>query len=115
MEREKNGHTITQGAITYPKDRGDRTLIRLTKGLLAKFHPEVPRNSIEYSVTQVEPHEIVREMKYFQLANGEFQSWRMVMDGKPWGGLWIYAFYDGVGFCVTHAENLAQTELELRA
>jgi hypothetical protein len=108
---DRTENPTERDALSIPRQRADAFLRRITLGFLSVFHPGLPREDLEFSYSQVEPSSVLDQMAHFSIANGNFRCWRMVMETEPYGGLWIYAFYDGPGFAVTHSKSLGDLDL----
>lgn len=105
--------------LSLPRKRGDRFLIRLTKGLLAHFYPDFPRGEQKFETrnfSKAEPStlaqlEVVRDWaKYEERGDGVFRC-RHRIGGTPRQefGIWLYTFYDASLFAVRHqaGKNIA--------
>ena len=86
-----------------------RQVIRLTKGLLYIFHPELDYSSYEWHVillNQFNLHTTIGECVPFLIAdergNGAYKFWRGLPEDNPNTGLWIHCFHDRVAFAVIH-------------
>lgn len=99
-------------AIQFPVERMNRWMIRITRGLLAKFYPEIDSSSMNFDVQQITPSQEIADfmfetMKYDQRGDGVFRFWRgVVADDPDSTGIWSYVFYDGMCFSVTHSNNI---------
>jgi len=87
--------------------------IRITKGLLAKLHPEFNYHESYFHVEQIslrpcaEQSNLIGMLKagtHFQIGDGVFQCWRY-LDLERGGGCWMLIFYECFGFFVAHANN----------
>ena len=97
----------TVSAITIPKDRVNRYLIRITKGLLYRFYPHINYFQQEFSVEQFLLNENVmsqlfENFVYDERGEGVFRFYRAIAeDGNE--GVWVYIFYDQACFLVQHS------------
>lgn len=112
----ENQMITTRSAITLAFSRVDRVLIRMTKGLLFRFHPDVPRLSLRYDVEMLWPtQEIVdglyKTLRYDERGGGTFRFWHGLAAEDPREGLWVYVFFDGVAFYVRHAPDKGEQML----
>lgn len=101
------GTVRIRSGISIPETRVQHVLIRMTKGLLCKFCPNVPYRDLEYEVEMRIPdqelvNDLYRTMRYDERGNGVFRFWRGVLEEQPTTGLWVYVFYDGMCFSVEH-------------
>jgi hypothetical protein len=92
-------------ALSFPKERGNRFLIRITKGLMREFYPEVDYSEAIFEVSQIEPTQefvdtVLSRMISDERGNGTFRFWRVCEGGQPLECVWIYVFYDGLMFTV---------------
>ena len=107
-------------AIQFPPERMNRWLIRITRGLLAKFYPHIETLDMHFEVQQIAPSQDIaafmfKTMKYDERGDGVFRFWRnIVEDGAHYLGIWSYVFYDGLCFKVTHSRDEKEL-LELKS
>jgi len=89
----------------------DPFFIRLTKGLLATFYPEVDYFGLEFKVTQLDQFgsgrakfiEVTSSLTAEQRGDGVFRFWHGLPPEQPTTGMWIYQFYDAALFSVRHS------------
>jgi hypothetical protein len=98
---------IEMNAITFPQERANRYLIRLTKGLLHKFYPNIDYRDaqfivIQVSITQELINWLYKTITYDERGDGVIRFWRWIARDSKATGLWVYVFYDGLCFQVTH-------------
>lgn len=92
-------------AIQFPELRCNRYLIRLTKGLIRHFYPELDYSKSEFKVTKITPNQelvdrVLAKFIYDERGGGIFRFWRAFYAiGKP-ESLWVYVFYEGLMFMV---------------
>lgn len=105
---QRDGNRIERRTgITIPDSRINPVLIRITKGLLATFHPEIPRNSLQYEASMLNPDQNLVDntlglLKYDERGNGAFRFWRGISQDDPNEGVWAFVFFYGMCFSVTH-------------
>ncbi|MEN6473262.1 MAG: hypothetical protein ABFD81_04545 [Syntrophaceae bacterium] len=98
-------------AILFPEDRLNRWLIRITRGLLFKFYPDIDSSDMYFEVDQITPSQELADtmyatMTYDERGNGIFRFWRAVVsDEINCPGMWSYVFYDGMCFSVAHSKD----------
>lgn len=87
----------------------DRFLIRLTKGLLTKFYPELDYSDFRFEITMFDQLKLLQTLESIsvlfvkdQRGGDTFRFWRGLAADKPTYGVWIYSFYEGVTFMVSH-------------
>lgn len=99
--------------IQFPIERMSRWLIRITRGLLFKFHPVIDSSDMHFDVQQITPSQefvdfMAANMTYDERGDGIFRFWRaIVLDDIHYPGIWSYVFYDGMCFSVTHSKDKA--------
>jgi hypothetical protein len=97
--------------ITVDREQFATIFVRITKGLLATFYPEIDYFAFKFAVEQL--HQFGGEHPRFpihtstltadQRGDGVFRFWRGVAcEGDKIAGLWVYQFYDAGLFQVTH-------------
>jgi len=101
---------VEDGAHTFDANRVQRVLIRITKGLLFHFYPDVPRQDLRYEVepftpTQETVDELYQTMLVDERGDGAFRFWHVLVPEDPRQGLWVYVFYDSAAFFVSHEPN----------
>ncbi len=87
--------------------------VRLTKGLLATFYPDIDYFALRFAVTQLDQFGATRSafksaialLKYDQRGDGVFRFWHGVALEQRTTGLWIYQFYDAALFMVKHSKE----------
>ncbi len=93
--------------IDFPSERAERFLIRLTKGLLAYFHPHFPRGSQRFTmkhatISDLPALEPFRDRAiYDQRGDGVFQFRRFISETETCGD-WLFCFYKASLFRVSH-------------
>lgn len=94
----------------FPDERGDRFMIRLTKGFIRHFHPEYDYSHDKFEVQPAKPFNpsqwehwgnIIRimESSHNSRGDGVIDFWHSLPD-EGWEGVWIYCFYGAVFFAV---------------
>jgi hypothetical protein len=101
--------TYNERAITIPKDRVNRYLIRIAKGLIFKFYPHTDYFKQEFSVEQLKVNETIISMLsanfiYDERGDGVFRFYRAIAENNKFGA-WVYIFYDQACFLVVHQNN----------
>ncbi len=97
--------------IIFPESRMNRFLIRITKGLLFSFYPDIDYSDMHFEVQQITPTQemanyMSENMLYDERGNGVFRFWRSVVNSDPrFAGIWSYVFYDGMCFSVAHSKD----------
>lgn len=102
--RDSNTGVLYHG-ITLHESRVNPYLIRITKGLIRHFHPEVDYSKASFKVLMINPtQEIVgntlSKFFYDERGNGAFRFWRAFYDADKPDSVWVYVFYDGLMFMV---------------
>jgi hypothetical protein len=88
----------------------NRSLVRITRGILANTHPEVSTGSLDYEVTQIHQFKIesvvlsgiADTFPCFQLGDGIYTNWRAVSEDDHSLGLMVHAFYGAAMRMVQH-------------
>ena len=97
--------------LNFPLDRAERFLVRVTKAMLTKFHPDYDysRDSFDIkhlwnmSAGQVACVEEMRQqLLYDSRGDKVFEFWRGLNNT---GGAWVFLFYEAVGFVVLHSHD----------
>lgn len=96
---------LLQYGISFPEKRATNYLIRLTKGLLASFYPELDYNKSKFSVEHLEPtQELINitlaKFIYNERGNGIFRFWHTFYEKNKVSSVWVYVFYDAFMFMV---------------
>jgi hypothetical protein len=105
LETEINGIKIQQTGMTYPVKKTKDYLIRLTKGFIKYFNPEIDYSNAKFEINNIIPNQQIVNMlyeKYFYVERGDgvFRMWRMFVKDMGVKSLWVYVFYDGLMFMV---------------
>jgi len=103
----ENQKITTRSAVTLAVSRVERVLIRMTKGLMLHFYPDVSYLDLTYEVEMVLPtQEIVdglyQTFCYDERGGGTFRFWRGLAAEDRREGVWVYVFFDGMAFYVRH-------------
>ncbi len=104
---QENQVLSTRPVITFDKNRVQRVLIRITKGLLFHFYPDTPIQGLHFEVDPLEPTQemvdaLYRDMIHDERGGGIFRFWRALVPEDPRNGHWIFVFFDGECFLVSH-------------
>jgi len=111
------GGEIELPALGFPRERVERYMIRITKGLLRHFHPEYDYSQDVFDVKDMLPSpegiELLRRLTeqlplYEERGDGVFRFWRGFPQNRPNNGAWIFLFYNGACFFVLHGKNLSE-------
>lgn len=92
--------------LTFPQERGDRYLTRLTKGLLSHFYPQVSHSDAVFEINQLlitqEIHDdVLSRLAYDERGEQVFRFWRGFSDDEGQiNSLWVFVFYDALAFTV---------------
>jgi hypothetical protein len=97
--------------ITVDRQDFDKFFVRLTKGLLATFYPELNYFAAQFTVKQLSQFgsqqqsfpALTSNLITDQRGDGIFRFWRRIAreDGQT-AGIWLYQFYDAALFLVYH-------------
>jgi len=106
------------GAVTAPliamdQQVLDRFFIRLTKGLLATYYPDIDYFALNFLVTQLNQfgaehrtfNRVISLLQADQRGDGVFRFWHGVAHEQRTAGIWVHQFYDAALFMVTHSEG----------
>lgn len=108
--RTADGVTM-KPAVLFPEKRMTNWLVRITKGLLCHFYPQINRARLEFAATQLMPSQADVDFMYANMnfdvrGNGVFRFWHLVVVNEPnHPGIWCFVFYDGICFQVTHSAD----------
>lgn len=102
--------------IAFPQDRAESFLIRLTKGLLAYFYSDFPRNDLSFRILNAtllqegwDRIAVLRDQAIYDSRGDEvFQFRRRVSLEKGWG-YWMYSFYGASLLMVWHEKAAIQS------
>lgn len=112
------GPPVIVPTFSYPEDRANRTLTRITKGLLTRFYPQYDFSKDVFRCLCPGPtpnHKTGIESLlgltdvYFKLGDGVFEVRWAVNPNAPCG-LWLYRFYGAAVFVCIHGVD-SPTEL----
>ena len=102
-----NGNTFGKFAVQARKIR--LQLIRITKGFLRHYHPEVDYRDFEWQIGMIDQSKIVTAaggvsglLRYHERGNGAHRCFFGVVEDQPSYGLWMHIFHDGHAFYVRH-------------
>jgi hypothetical protein len=118
----ENGVKV-MSAITFPMDRMNRFMVRITKGLLLTYYPKIDYSNMHFDVQQTTPSQqladyMFENLTYNERGDGAFRFWHAVAEDDPkYTGIWSYVFYDGLCFTVAHSmdkNDLASTSTPTR-
>jgi hypothetical protein len=103
------GTPMLKKCIICPQSDITPTLIRIVKGLLYTYFPQIPRNFLRFDVVQIDQLRLKEEIPFItkphccgERGNGVFRYWGEVMSEAPDVGFWILHFYDATGFAIFH-------------
>ncbi len=105
------GRRVLKPILSMPKAEAERFLFRLTRGLVAKFYPEIHHKNakfhMEYLSNPKKQNPAVKLavqaapfMERREVGDGVFE-FRRVAQGRT--SIWIYCFYQGASFMVLHS------------
>ncbi|PKN25745.1 MAG: hypothetical protein CVU65_07895 [Deltaproteobacteria bacterium HGW-Deltaproteobacteria-22] len=114
---QENQVLSTRPVITFDENRVQRVLIRITKGLLFHYYPDAPTKGLHFEVVDFEPtQELVdgfyQNMVYDERGRGVFRFWRVLFPEDPRTGHWVFVFFDGAAFLVSHEPE--EREVKIR-
>ena len=97
--------------IQVAREVYDPYLVRLTKGLLANYYPDLDYFNLRFEVDDlnqfVGQHPTFKDetskMTADQRGDGVFRFWRRVNNEDRATGFWIYQFYEAALFTVIHS------------
>ena len=101
---------MTVPLITIDRRLFDPFFIRLTKGMLATFYPDIDYSDLKFVVTQLNQfgagHSTFKAITSLltadQRGDGVFRFWHGIALDQRNAGAWIYQFYDAALFMVKH-------------
>lgn len=100
-----NNQIMPATGMTYPIEKANKYLIRLTKGFTRYYNPEIDYTKAKFKVSNIIPNQQIVDMlfqKLFYVEKGEgvFRMWRMFAKGHLPLSVWVYVFYDDLMFMV---------------
>jgi hypothetical protein len=98
--------------MTLERDPIDRVLTRMTKGFLARFHPEINRHELTFRADQLDQFQlndpafnrILKALDYFQKGSGVYRCWHRIED-YSFNGVWVHMFFDCAAFFVEQSSD----------
>lgn len=108
---KQGSRRILKPKLSMPKSEAQQFLFRLTRGLIAKFYPDLHGPDGNFYMEYLsDPNEqnpaiqiakkAVPFMERQDLGNGVFEFWRVAQNRHS---VWIYSFYHGATFMVLHS------------
>lgn len=102
----RDGVISPHQAITIPQEEAKAYIVRITKGLLRHFYPELDYRTHSFSVDYLEPSAdnvgmLIARFTHDSRGDGVFRFFRGVIS-EPWMGIWVYFFYERVCFMAAH-------------
>jgi|GEM_PF-2313708 len=95
--------------LSLPIERGHRFLTRLTKGVLAYFHPSIDTRGMQFTVRQVSLKEAedptfiqLRDSSIYDSRGEQVFQFRRLVNVQGGFGIWMYVFYGASLFLVSH-------------
>lgn len=103
---------ILVDTLSLPFERGNRFLVKLTKGLLAHYYPRMESGLLEYRATGISANRlddsslaVLRDASvYDSRGQGVFQ-FRRVVSEETGTGAWLFVFYEASMFFVSHRRS----------
>jgi hypothetical protein len=91
----------------------NRSLVRITAGLLSILYPEIDRNELSFTMTQLDQfklndagfRQIQRMLRYFQKGNGVYRCWHYVETTYSLKGAWVHMFFDSAAYLVEQSSE----------
>lgn len=88
----------------------NRSIVRITRGILAATHPEVKSANLDYEITQIDQFKldsiihsgIADKLPCYQVGEGVYTNWRAVSETDHRFGLMVHAFYGAAMWMVMH-------------
>jgi hypothetical protein len=102
----RDGVISPHQAITIPQEEAKAYIVRITKGLLRHFYPDLDYSTHSFSLDHLEPSAdnigmLSERFTYDSRGDGVFRFFREVVL-EPCMGIWVYFFYERVCFMATH-------------
>ena len=99
----------------YPDERGDRFMIRLTKGFIRHFHPEYDYSNDKFEVQCAKPFNVkewehwrnilkILETTHDSRGDGVIDFWHRLPDEDGLGA-WVFLFYHAALFVVFQTKD----------
>ncbi len=90
----------------------NRVLTRITKGLLARYYPEVDRGSLKFQLFQIDQFklndpffaQLQKLLRYLHRGESVYRCWHTV-EAYTFKGYWIHMFFDSAVFQVEHLSD----------
>lgn len=105
IKAQINDQIMPATGMTYPINKAEKYLTRLTKGFTRYFNPEIDYSKAKFKVMNIIPNQQIVDMlyqKFFYVEKGEgvFRMWRMFVKGQEPMSVWVFVFYDDLMFMV---------------
>ena len=96
---------VSDKRIDFPQERGNRFLIRITKGLIRYLYPKLDYSEAKFFVKQLEIDQhivdnVLSNLVFDQRGSGIFRFWRGFITLGAVDSTWVFQFYEGLMFCV---------------
>ena len=95
--------------ISVPPEHILPSVIRITKGLLWTYHPEVDYKSTQFKVTQIHQYRVQEAVDclghtlHEERGDGVFHFWRGFLSESPrYGMYWLFVFFGSCAFLIEH-------------
>lgn len=97
----------------FPEERGDRFMIRLTKGLIRHFYPHYDYSMDKFEVQCVKPfntiewgpvRNLVQKLPHDSRGDGVFDFWHRLPEAEDLGA-WMFCFYQAAVLIVWQTRN----------
>jgi hypothetical protein len=105
----RNGVISPHLAVTIPQDEARAYIVRITKGLLRHFYPDMDYSTHLFSIDHLEPSAdnigmLIARFPQDSRGEGVFRFFRQVNSDPPMG-IWVYFFFDRACFMATHGSQ----------
>lgn len=101
--------------LGFPKERAEKVLTQITKGLLRKFYPGYDYRSDEFKFICKMGYtndgrntigHLLNMCSFVEQGIRTFRCWHLILPDTGAGGVWIYQFYDSWMCFVFHKHNV---------
>jgi len=97
-----------------------RSLVRLTRGFLYLFRPELAANLLDFNIVQIDQFRtfsivlsgVTSVFAHYARGDGVYEHWRGLAADNPYGGLWVHVFYGASMWLVRHDRGDGRITIE---
>tara|TARA_R110000850_G_scaffold83838_3_gene179908 strand:+ start:699 stop:1409 length:711 start_codon:yes stop_codon:yes gene_type:complete len=100
-------------------DAINRSLVRVTKGIISISHPEVDLQSLDFEITQIDQFKldsivtsgVAEHFAHWSVGDGVYRNWRAFDEANTSHGIIVHMFYDAAIWMVKFEPGTGRTTL----